>query len=67
MIKIKVSSLWIQSASGEGQWLFGRPVLSGRASGSLIPCCHGNPQVHHQSELVPPAPPSPGAIYGLVG
>ena len=27
MIKIKVSSLWIHSGSGEGQWLFG-PVCS---------------------------------------
>lgn len=67
MIKIKVSSLWIHSASGEGQWLFGPACSQQEGFRQAIPHCHGNPQVHHQPELVPPAPPSPGVIYGLVG
>ena len=65
MIKIKsvpYVSILPQGRDSGSQW----PSMGGLQAGRTL-VAMVNPQVHHQPELVPPAPPFPGAIYGLVG
>lgn len=67
MIKIKVSSLWIHSGSGEGQWLFGPVCSQWEGFRWLDPSLPWHPSGPSPARAGPSCPTLPGSYLRVSG